>query len=78
MRHDGAHSHHFAKVNLHLQPTRIGAQIIGGTLFGIGFAFIAYCPGTDAVALGQGSWNVLFGMAGLIAGSFLWKHKCRR
>jgi uncharacterized membrane protein YedE/YeeE len=63
--------HHFAKVNLHLQPTKIGAQIIGGTLFGIGFALIAYCPGTGAAALGQGSWDVLFGMAGLIAGSYL-------
>ena len=63
--------HHFAKVNLHLQPTRIGAQIIGGSLFGAGFALMAYCPGTGAAALGQGSWDVLFGIAGLIAGSYL-------
>ena len=63
--------HHFAKVNLHLQPTRLGAQIIGGLLFGAGFALIAYCPGTGAVALGQGSWDVLFGIAGLMAGSYL-------
>jgi hypothetical protein len=64
--------HHFAKVNLHLQPTRLGAQTIGGLFFGTGFALIAYCPGTGAVALGQGSWDVLFGMAGLIAGSYLY------
>jgi F0F1-type ATP synthase assembly protein I len=63
--------HHFAKVNLHLKPTRIGANIIGGLLFGAGFALMGYCPGTAAVALGQGSWDVLFGMAGLIAGSWL-------
>lgn len=63
--------HHFAKVNLHLQPTRIGAQIIGGSLFGAGFALIAYCPGTGTAALGQGSWDVIFGIAGLIAGSYL-------
>ena len=63
--------HHFAKVNLHLQPTRIGAQVIGGSLFGAGFALIAYCPGTGAAALGQGSWDVIFGIAGLIAGSYL-------
>ena len=63
--------HHFTKVNLHLQPTRLGAQIIGGSLFGAGFALIAYCPGTGAAALGQGSWDVLFGIAGLIAGSYL-------
>ncbi len=63
--------HHFAKVNLNIHPTRIGAQTIGGTLFGTGFALIAYCPGTGAAALGQGSWDVLFGMAGLVAGSYL-------
>jgi uncharacterized protein len=63
--------HHFAKVNLHLQPTKIGAQIIGGLIFGAGFALIAYCPGTGAAALGQGSWDVLFGMIGLVAGSYL-------
>ena len=63
--------HHFAKVNLHLQPTRIGAQSIGGIIFGTGFALNAYCPGTGAAGLGQGSWDVLFGMAGLVAGSYL-------
>jgi uncharacterized protein len=62
----------FAKVNLHLQPTRLGAQAIGGLVFGAGFALIAYCPGTGAAALGQGSWDVLFGIVGLIAGSYLY------
>lgn len=62
----------FAKVNLHIKPTKLGPQSIGGLLFGIGFALIAYCPGTGAAALGQGSWDVLFGMAGLIAGSYLY------
>lgn len=63
--------HHFAKVNLHIKPTRIGANIIGGLLFGAGFALMGYCPGTAAAALGQGSWDALFGMAGLVAGSWI-------
>lgn len=63
--------HHFGKVNLHIKPTRIGANIIGGLLFGAGFALMGYCPGTAAVALGQGSWDALFGMAGIIAGSWI-------
>ncbi|WP_028571716.1 DUF6691 family protein [Desulfonatronum lacustre] len=63
--------HHFDKVNLHVKPTRIGANIIGGLLFGAGFALVGYCPGTAAAALGQGSWDALFGMAGLIAGSWM-------
>jgi hypothetical protein len=63
--------HHFAKVNLHIKPTRIGSNIIGALLFGAGFALVGYCPGTAAAALGQGSWDALFGMAGLIAGSWM-------
>ncbi len=63
--------HHFKKVNLHIKPTRIGANIIGGLMFGAGFALMGYCPGTAAAALGQGSWDALFGMAGLIAGSWM-------
>jgi len=64
--------HHFAKVNLHPPATKLGAQIIGGLTFGIGFALIAYCPGTGAAALGQGSWDALFGILGLLVGSYLY------
>src|ERR1017187_1706517 len=63
--------HHFAKVNLDIKPTKIGANIIGGLLFGAGFALLGYCPGTAAAALGQGSWDALFGMTGLVAGSWI-------
>ncbi len=63
--------YHFGKVDLHLKPTRIGANIIGGLIFGAGFALLGYCPGTAAVALGQGSWDALFGMVGLVAGSYV-------
>ena len=64
--------HHFAKVNLHIKPTKLGPNIIGGLLFGAGFALIGYCPGTGAAALGQGSWDALFGIIGLVAGSWLY------
>lgn len=63
--------HRFAKVNLHIKPTRIGPNIIGGLIFGAGFALIGYCPGTVAAALGQGSYDALFAMAGLVLGSYL-------
>ena len=63
--------HHFAKVNLHIRPTTIGPNVIGGLVFGAGFALIGYCPGTAAAALGQGSWDALFGMGGLVAGSWV-------
>ena len=64
--------HYFAMVNLHIRPTRLAANIIGGLLFGVGFALLGYCPGTAAAAVGQGSWDALYGMAGLVAGSWLY------
>lgn len=64
--------HYFAKVNLHTKPTKLAPNIIGGLLFGAGFALIGYCPGTAAAAVGQGSWDALFGMSGLVAGSWLY------
>ena len=63
--------HRFAKVNLHIKPTRIGANVIGGLVFGAGFALIGYCPGTVAAALGQGNYDALFAMAGLVLGSWI-------
>ncbi len=64
--------HRFAKVNLHIKPTKLGPNIVGGLIFGAGFALIGYCPGTAAAALGQGSWDALFGMVGLAAGSYIY------
>jgi len=49
--------HHFAKVNLHIKPTKLGPNIIGGLVFGAGFALIGYCPGTGAAALGWLSYR---------------------
>ena len=64
--------HYFAMVNLHTKPTKLAPNIVGGLLFGDGFALIGYCPGTAAAAVGQGSWDALFGMVGLVAGSWLY------
>ena len=63
------HARH--KVKFHIKPTQPGAQILGGLTFGVGFALLAYCPGTGAVAVGQGNWDALFGVLGLMAGSYL-------
>lgn len=64
--------HRFAKVNLHLKPTRLAANTVGGLVFGAGFALIGYCPGTVAAALGQGNYDGLFAMGGLVLGSYLY------
>ena len=59
------------KVEPKIKPTRYGANIIGGLVFGAGFALSGYCPGTGAAALGQMNWDALFMIAGMIAGSYL-------
>ena len=40
--------HALGLVKLHIKPTRYAANIIGGLLFGVGFALLGYCPGTGA------------------------------
>ncbi len=62
--------HAFNLVKLDIKPTRYAANIIGGLLFGVGFGLLGYCPGTGAAALGQGNWDVLGGIIGLMLGSY--------
>jgi uncharacterized protein len=59
------------KVELQVKPTRLGPNIVGGLLFGAGFALAAYCPGTNMVALGQGNFDALAVTDGLVFGSYL-------
>ncbi|MFN3846732.1 MAG: YeeE/YedE thiosulfate transporter family protein [Paracoccaceae bacterium] len=63
--------HHFGKVALHTKPTKLASNSVGGLIFGAGFALAGYCPGTAAAAVGQGSWDALFAMVGLVAGSWM-------
>ncbi len=59
-------------VKLHVKPTRYAANVVGGLLFGIGLGLLGYCPGTGAAALGQGNYDAIAGIAGLMAGSYLY------
>lgn len=59
-------------VELHIKPTRFAANIIGGLLFGVGFALLGYCPGTGVAALGQGNYDAIAGIIGLLAGSYIY------
>ena len=63
--------HAMSVVNLRIKPTRYAANIIGGLIFGIGFGLLGYCPGTGAAALGQGNWDAIAGVLGLMMGSYL-------
>jgi len=63
--------HRMGMVEFHLTPTRYGANIIGGLIFGAGFGLSGYCPGTNAAAIGQGNFDGFAVIAGLMAGSWL-------
>lgn len=64
--------HRLGFVELHIKPTRYAANIIGGLIFGIGFGLLGYCPGTGAAALGQGNFDAIAGVFGILAGSYLY------
>lgn len=56
---------------LSIKPTILGAQILGGLLFGLGWGLLGYCPGTSAGALGEGRWDAAWGIAGMLVGAAL-------
>ncbi len=59
----------FGLVKLSLKTTVLGGNIIGGLLFGIGWALFGYCPGTAVGALGEGRWDTLWGIIGMLVGA---------
>lgn len=57
-------------VELYPKSGSAGMNIIGGLIFGVGFAVLGYCPGTIAGAIGNGYLDALVGgVAGILIGS---------
>ena len=54
---------------LSIKPTILGGVVIGGALFGVGWAIFGYCPGTAMGALGEGRLDTVFGLAGMLVGA---------
>jgi len=52
---------HFGWVQLHPKSGSIGKNVIGGLIFGVGFALLGYCPGTIAGAIGNGYLDATVG-----------------
>jgi uncharacterized membrane protein YedE/YeeE len=50
------------------KPMNVGGALVGGALFGAGWAVMGYCPGTSMGALGEGRWHAIFAIAGMLAG----------
>lgn len=58
-------------LEIQIKETVYGSNIIGGLIFGVGFGLLAYCPGTNATAVGQGNLDALVGVVGMLLGSWL-------
>ncbi|NLT24607.1 MAG: YeeE/YedE family protein [Syntrophorhabdus sp.] len=56
-------------VKLSIKTTILGANIIGGLIFGAGWALLGYCPGTSLGALGEGRYDSIWGIVGMLAGA---------
>jgi hypothetical protein len=57
-------------VRLHPKAGSLGSSVVGGLIFGVGFAILGYCPGTVAGAAGQGWLDALFGgVTGILIGT---------
>jgi hypothetical protein len=63
---------HAGLLEKQIKSANLGANVIGGLLFGAGFGLIAYCPGTNATAVGQGNFDALVGVIGLALGSYVY------
>lgn len=58
-------------VKLSVKTTVLGGNIIGGLIFGAGWALLGYCPGTSLGALGEGRYDSIWGIVGMLAGAAL-------
>ncbi len=59
-------------VKLSIKSTVLGANILGGVIFGLGWGLLGYCPGTSGGALGEGRWDAVWGIAGMLAGAAIY------
>ena len=65
---------HFGLVTYHIKPTFVLANLLGGIIYGLGWALLGYCPGTTGGALAEGSLDGLWGILGGLAGAVAFAH----
>ncbi len=59
-------------ITLSHKPMNVGAVVVGGLLFGAGWAVMGFCPGTSIGAVGEGRWHAVFAIAGMVLGAGLY------
>lgn len=56
-------------IKLSHKPMNLGAVLLGGSLFGAGWAIMGFCPGTSIGAIGEGRWHAIFAVIGMVVGA---------
>jgi len=59
-------------VVLKIKATHVAANLIGGLLFGAGWAVMGYCPGTSVGALAEGRWHAVWAILGMLFGAAIY------
>jgi uncharacterized membrane protein YedE/YeeE len=57
--------------HLKIKPLSVGANLVGGALFGVGWGLSGYCPGTLLAASVEGRRDAPFTLLGALAGTGL-------
>ncbi|HEY4955991.1 MAG TPA: YeeE/YedE thiosulfate transporter family protein [Gemmatimonadaceae bacterium] len=61
----------FIPMHFDIKPLFVAGVLVGGLVFGIGFALSGYCPGTCVVGAAEGRKDALFVIGGGITGALL-------
>ena len=56
-------------IELKHKSMNFGGVIIGGVLFGLGWAVMGFCPGTSIGAIGEGRWHAIWAVLGMLTGA---------
>ena len=59
-------------IKLSIKKGSVGMNVLGASIFGVGFAVLGYCPGTIAGAVGNGYLDAITGgLAGIVIGTWI-------
>jgi uncharacterized membrane protein YedE/YeeE len=61
-----------ADINFAPKEMSVPRYLIGGTIFGLGWALVGACPGPMFVLIGHGFFSIFIVIAGAVFGTFLY------